>query len=363
MIYIIFFVFFGIPALLTLANLLALFFTNKIPKKIENTFDILIFLLGIPYTLLFAFFLGFEDWNVPLYESAEHFSSFGTYTPLAFESLPTVIAICIIALVGYGIPRIFGTRLSPVIAVLCYSAMFLGIGFSIAVYVQFGEHLIEPEGIILSLLSFNYIVCCIRLIRKTARLYASQFDGDRYDNPILRFCSDALSHAASFILVAFILTLPLIFIIISTLLLFGQRPDSIIRAFTETAEWTLSEKIPPPRLEYDGHYLCTVAACGDEKVVKPLRAGRRHGQLIVVNRQLLVANAFEDLIAERTPRFHRLVRGIYDRCGLPISKYINTKKRSNAVYFLMKPLEWIFTAVLYTFDQKPENRIAVQYTK
>ena len=28
----------------------------------------------------------------------------------------------------------------------------------------------------------------------------------------------------------------------------------------------------------------------------------------------------------------------------------------------MKPLEWIFLIFLYLFDQKPENRIAIQYT-
>lgn len=99
-------------------------------------------------------------------------------------------------------------------------------------------------------------------------------------------------------------------------------------------------KIPPLRLDYDGHYLCTVAACGDKSVVKPLRAGKRRGRLIVVNRQLLVANAFEDLIAERTPRLYRFVRNVYDKIGLPISKHITTARSSNVVYFIMKPLEW-----------------------
>ena len=34
---------------------------------------------------------------------------------------------------------------------------------------------------------------------------------------------------------------------------------------------------------------------------------------------------------------------------------------ADAVYFLMKPLEWAFLLVLYLCDAKPENRIAVQY--
>lgn len=30
------------------------------------------------------------------------------------------------------------------------------------------------------------------------------------------------------------------------------------------------------------------------------------------------------------------------------------------VYILMKPLEWFFIVILYTFEQNPENRIAKQ---
>lgn len=32
------------------------------------------------------------------------------------------------------------------------------------------------------------------------------------------------------------------------------------------------------------------------------------------------------------------------------------------MYLLMKPLEWLFAAVLYSFDLAPECRIARQYT-
>lgn len=113
-------------------------------------------------------------------------------------------------------------------------------------------------------------------------------------------------------IVSFVMAIPLLLVSIIVLLLFGQQPDSVIKMFTETAEWTLSQKIPPPRLDYNGHYLCTVAACGDKKVVKPLRVGKRNNELIIVNRQLLVANAFEDLIAERAPKFHKFIRKTYD---------------------------------------------------
>jgi len=41
---------------------------------------------------------------------------------------------------------------------------------------------------------------------------------------------------------------------------------------------------------------------------------------------------------------------------------LNTKLQADLVYIVMKPLEWFFLICLYTFDIKPENRIAMQYT-
>ncbi|MGL5592583.1 MAG: DUF6688 family protein, partial [Cetobacterium sp.] len=79
------------------------------------------------------------------------------------------------------------------------------------------------------------------------------------------------------------------------------------------------------------------------------------------NRFLCIANAFEQLIQERFPAFHKIIRGSCDKIGYPISRHINSKYSADLIYFLMKPLEWFFLVVLYTFDIKPENRIAVQY--
>ncbi len=119
---------------------------------------------------------------------------------------------------------------------------------------------------------------------------------------------------------------PVLVIIQLILILFGQGPDSMIQVFFDTSSFNYS-KIPAPQPETingDGHYLCTVSVKGHRKLVKPLRAGIRHGQKIAVNRQLLVANAFEDILEEHTPRFHRAIRDLYDKYGYPISKHMTT---------------------------------------
>ena len=81
----------------------------------------------------------------------------------------------------------------------------------------------------------------------------------------------------------------------------------------------------------------------------------------MVNRQLEIANAFELVLEEKTPRLHKAIRGFYDRHGLPIAKKIRTKCSADIVYIIMKPLEWFFLIVLYLTDVNPENRIHVQY--
>ena len=76
----------------------------------------------------------------------------------------------------------------------------------------------------------------------------------------------------------------------------------------------------------------------------------------------MVANAFEELIAERIPKVHRYIRRFYDEKGYPISKHITNQYSADVVYLLMKPFEWCFLMTLYLFDINPEDRIALQYS-
>jgi len=155
--------------------------------------------------------------------------------------------------------------------------------------------------------------------------------------------------------------LPLSGLLLILLLLFGQGPDAAVKMFTDTADWRLSQRIPPPNVYFDEHYLCTVAAGGHPFLVKPIRYGERHGHRVIVNRQLATANAFEDLLAERLPRFHRRIRAFYDAWGYPIARHIRRPWLADLVYLVMKPAEWLFILILYCFDVDPETRIAMQY--
>lgn len=182
-----------------------------------------------------------------------------------------------------------------------------------------------------------------------------------FKNRRIQWLNEKLRRSAVWPAAAFLLMWPLLGIIICILLLFGQQPDSVIRAWTETSDWNLSLQTAPQNIYYDEHYLCTVAAGGHRRVVKPIRMGVRHGHPVIVNRQLCVANAFEQILEERVPELHRRIRSFYDRYGFPIAKLIRSPYAADVVYFIMKPLEWLFLLVIYAVDVKPENRIAVQY--
>lgn len=352
-------IFLSLPFVLTIENLIFLFLRPKTGredvamKKVEG----LTVGLGAPLSYLFLGVadIRYADWEVQLYAASWESP---LHTPIQTAALPTIVVIATVAVVGYAVVRFVPLRRQPpLVTVLGMAAMYLGIAECGVWCVQI---FIQPGFVFLCLLPFNCIVIAARTIRSLAaqkkQLLAAEPDGRK-----CRGLAALLCRASAWPWLALLTAIPLLGVLVAVLALFGQEPDSVIRAWTQTADWTLSQKIPPQTIYTDGHYLCTVAAGGHRRVVKPLRSGKRHGHAVLVNRQLCVANAFEQLLEERTPRFHRAVRGFYDRAGYPIARHLHSPYAADAVYFLMKPLEWAFLLVLYLCDAKPENRIAVQY--
>lgn len=162
-----------------------------------------------------------------------------------------------------------------------------------------------------------------------------------------------------------LILVPILILLSLFLLLFGQKPDSLISAFTQTYKHGFSQlDYLCDNVQCGGHFLCSVGANGHKSVVKPIRYGERNGNKIICNRQLLISNAFEDLVQNKFPKIHNIIRKAYNNVGHIIHKHyhvFNNKLVSDVVYILMKPLELVFLLILYTFDNQPENRIAIQY--
>ena len=349
------------PFVLTIINIINLFKKKKI---IENLTDTLTFVLGIILTNILFITLGFKDYQEALIvKTVGMVNPFEMHTPIASWSMPTFLSICMMGIISYIIIRIKKLDLPPLVVVLSMSGIYICSIYMIIYIIQISKYISEPFVFYLTLFPINYILCSIRAIIQVIKKYKEKGIGGKkeYKSQILNRINVIINNVDNWPVLAIVLMIPFLIILICIMMLFGQRPDEAIKAFLETSDWTLSQKVSPPPIVEEGHYLCTVSLKGHKNIVKPTRMGIRRGKRIVVNRQLCIANAFEDLIKEKTPRFHHFIRYIYDKYGYPLSKHINTAVQADIIYFLMKPLEWIFLIVLYLFEKKPENRINLQY--
>lgn len=354
------------PALLTIINIVSLFWVpgDIFWKRTVRRFDCITLVLGVLYNLIlvdmeFVDIVPGADWNVTLYNDELH-------TPVWTQAQPTFLVLCGIGLAGYLVlSYVRLEKMPPLVIVMMISAMYISVAESIVWCIQIfdGQDSLFMY-LVLCLLPFNWIMITVKTLRYKVREW-NRMDEHRRDvyadSRLLNRLNDSLQNAGNWPVAAFILMWPLLGIMLCVLALFGQRPDYIVKMWTETADWKLSQQTAPPNLYMDEHYLCTVAAGGHKEIVKPIRMGERHGHRVVVNRQLCIANAFEQILEERTPRFHKHVRHFYDTYGFPVARLIRTKTAADVVYILMKPLEFIFLIVIYLCDAKPENRIAVQY--
>ena len=250
-------------------------------------------------------------------------------------------------------------KLPPLPLVLCLCFLYIGIAINIGIASQLlGENHREEE--LASFPIFSAFIA-ILVIGRTLIAVREELSAKTFKNRWLNRLNTLLSSRFTVLTWSVLLVFPIFVLITLLLMIFGQDYDAVVKGFTETTEWKFSQHDHPPYLDHHGHYLCTVAACGSPRLVKPLRWGKRGGRPIIVNRQLQIANAFEELIADFSPKLHHFLRTNYDKYGYNLSQKIKTPIASNITYLLMKPLEWFFLLCLYTFCLHPERKIERQY--
>ena len=320
-------------------------------KKQQPTIVLWFGLFGCFLEAIFIFIvkdMTFYDWSESLINSQKHALIWSGAYPTFF----TLAALTLLALIIYSYRD--ANSLSPLANVFCISGILGGVVLLLV---------FDNQLQVASFHTFFLLIYSIHLLWVRIKEWQEDRTEISYENRLLQWLHQLLNKSRNWPWLAVLVALPTLALVVLVLMLFGQQPDSMIKAWTNTADWAFSQKIPPQNLIIDEHYLCTVAAGGHENVIKPQRMGVRHGHPVVVNRQLCIANAFEQVLEEKTPRFHRFLRRNYDRYGYPFAKHIKKKWAMDLIYYLMKPLEWLFLLVLYLVDRKPENRIAMQYIK
>lgn len=348
------------PPLISVVNLIGVF-RGPSPTKTYHIFAAMTLVGGTGLTFFYGD-AGISDivmkgWWEVLYNNQVH-------APIWGEGIAPLAAMVGLGVIAYFVlARRRAYELPPLLIVMCMAALYLWGIVCIVWCIQLSGGENNPFRV--TYLPFLVLpINCILLILREIRMKITEWNSAAESHAQKEWTAPwnrLLQRAELWPVLALVAMLPILGILLCILALFGQAPDTLIRAFTETADWRLSEKIAPPNLYYDEHYLCTVAAGGDEHIVKPLRMGERHGHRVVVNRQLQIANAFEQVLEERIPKAHRRIRRFYDTHGYPIARHIRTKRACDVVYLLMKPLEWCFLLILYLTDVYPEDRIAMQY--
>lgn len=348
----------AVPLFLTCVNVVHL--VQKRQSKTGLTDLTSILLGGFLWDMLVE--LSMDILMIPWYEPA-YPNFYHEYLSQQYRDVILILLFAgIISIVSLSAFKI--EKIPPMLSALLTAFTAVGLILFTLVNVQLMKNF-QPLHLMLWVYVLNLYLIAARRVRLNiiAQVHKARERQTVFRSGFGTWLNSIMSKFSGMTALSFLLILPVILVFEVIYIILGQGADGFIKAFTETADWTFSQQTPPPPVDYEGHYLCTVAAGGHRKVVKPLRFGIRRGERIVVNRQLLIANAFEDMIKERFPGFHRSVRSFYDKHGYPISRHITTQLRADIVYILMKPLELIFITALYLFDTEPENRIAVQYSE
>ncbi len=291
------------------------------------------------------------------------------YSPFADQHIISLLVYFVLYHVALILIWIRGRALPPLTLVLLLIFLFIGCILNAVIIVQVAVHHTatidgykgnDGTGFLLPAPLFSLItggILITNLIKKESQISLQR----TFKNKFLLKCNQLLASRYNESVWALLLLLPVWLVVTLLLILLGQDYNSLVKVFTDTTTWTFSQKMHPPPLDHRGHYLCTVAACGNPRLVKPLRLGMRHGYPAIVNRQLLIANAFEEWIQDIAPGPHQRIRYLYDRYGYNLSKKVNSVELSNLTYVVMKPLEWTFLMALYLFCSCPEARIQRQY--
>lgn len=282
------------------------------------------------------------------------------------EHRPGIYILIFLCIIAYTVNIFRAEILAPVAELMLNVMLILGLILNVLFCIHFTT---TDEGMLFGLFGNVPIVMLLLItMAENQKLLKKAIDSGAYrfntrlgkigvsilnQKPILKYP------------ILTVLLIPILLLLSLLLLLFGQKPDSLILAFTDTYHHGFSQLDHLcENVACGGHFLCSVGANGHPKIVKPIRYGERNGRKIICTRQLLVSNAFEELVQEKCPLLHKIIRHNYNKVGRLIHRYygiFNNKYISDLVYIGMKPLELLFLWTLYTFDKRPENRIAKQY--
>lgn len=226
------------PILVTLINITYLVKrpNDKLAVKNEKVIMELTISIGALYSMLIMSFsdILWKDWNEQLYNNQLH-------TPIATNHVLIIIMFAVVGIIGFA--SLYNSNVNktpPLRFVLSISCIYLGFIVSAIWFIQTIPMKLDrffKAELFVGLYVINLWILAAKLIGQKVYDYDNIHS---FNSESLSGLKGMISNAKKWPIVAFILMWPLMGIIISISILFGQSYDSIIRAWTDTSDWTLS---------------------------------------------------------------------------------------------------------------------------
>lgn len=201
-------------------------------KKQQPTIVLWFGLFGCFLEAIFIFIvkdMTFYDWSESLINSQKHALIWSGAYPTFF----TLAALTLLALIIYSYRD--ANSLSPLANVFCISGILGGVVLLLV---------FDNQLQVASFHTFFLLIYSIYLLWVRIKEWQEDRTEISYENRLLQWLHQLLNQSRNWSWLAVLVALPTLALVVLVLMLFGQQPDSMIKAWTNTADWAFSQRSP-----------------------------------------------------------------------------------------------------------------------
>lgn len=241
-----------LPVTFTIFNIIGLF--HEYDEDLRN--DMWCYTLAVGfidsflYLIFHSYTLTFSEWCEPLAKGELH-ETIGATWDYAILGFFIIGLIALLVMMRNDV-----NYLPPLVTVMCFSAMYLMAIILVVWCIQISNNSIMYPIIVLFA---NILMMVIILTRDKIREWCSEKKRNpKYmnfgKNPIIKSLNEKLQDAKKWHVYAIDGTALFLVMLFIILILVGQGPLALIEPWTETTDWTLSQKTRPQDIQHVDEY-------------------------------------------------------------------------------------------------------------